>query len=852
MLNPEKLTLNRPGRASVARCVTPKGRACRIYRKDNPMKSWMASFCRRLSTPSEVLERARLASLALMLILAAFAGHVSLAKEAGANPSMPSSSSEQSVEGVLTIVWGDSRPGVGVGGETRYALALPDGRVLPLQLQGQDSTAVLDFGKHVIVTGRVLPGAMPNALDPAPILVDTITARDTGLTTDAAVIGSRKVIYLLVKFSDDAAVPHPPIFYTDLNNPDTAPMGEVFPATVNGFFKKTSWNQFSWVGDVGGLGGVGASGGWLTLPHPKTYYAPCGWSGSCAGANLSLIGDDATALGRAQGITFTNYDNINFVLSNDLDCCAWGGGYYSTVDSKFYGSTWEPPWGQETGTYAHEMGHSIGLPHSGWVYYAYDSPWDTMSNRVSANTIECGSYVSDNDSGATDKVYCTEPGDGYIAAHKDYLGWIPSANSVVTDTSSSTTLTLEGSALPLTSAIKMIKICIAGLSCTGSNAHYFTVEARVKALGTPSQFDNAIPGEGVIIHSVQLDRAPIGGMCFFNSQSGWAVPIDSTPGDYDSVNCNFGGRVFPNFGLYNAQWTPGQTYTNGFSVGVVSRTGSTFLVSLTGKAPPAITGINPAGGDPAGGTNVTITGASFVTGSTVALGGVAATNVIVVNDTTITATTGAHAAGTVSVVVTNPLGQSATFANGFTFTTAPLITAAATSATSVLISWNTVPSASSYQVFRSSGSGFSLINTVAGLTYSDSTVSSNTAYLYKVRSVVSGVPSPDSNIDLATTVIFTNDPLGAGTTTIKGIHLTEMRTAVNAVHVLAGLGTATWTDPSPVGVRIKAVHITELRSALNAARSSLLLPPQSYQRAVTTGTSPVAATDFTEIRNGTK
>jgi len=301
------------------------------------------------------------------------------------------------------------------------------------------------------------------------------------------------------------------------------------------------------------------------------------------------------ALGRAQGITFTNYDNVNFVLSNDLDCCAWGGSYYSAVDVKWYGATWEPPWGQETGTYSHEMGHSIGLPHSGWVYYAYDSPWDMMSMRTAATNVICGSYNSINNGGSSN-VYCSEPGDGYIAGHKDYLGWIPSANEVVTDTSSSVTATLEADALPLSTATKIIKICITGSPCTGSSAHYFTVEARVEGLGTTSQFDNGIPGEGIIIHEFLMNRPPIGGNCFFNSQSGWALPIDSTPGDYDSVNCNSGGRSYPNYALFNAQWSPGQTYMNStyaMSIHVVSRIGSTFVVSVGANTPADMTSPPP-------------------------------------------------------------------------------------------------------------------------------------------------------------------------------------------------------------------------------------------------------------------
>jgi M6 family metalloprotease-like protein len=410
------------------------------------------------------------------------------------------------------------------------------------------------------------------------LIADSVSPSSQPLA-QAAVIGTRKVIYVLLKFSDDTAVPHSPAFYTDLNNPDTPPAGEVFPATVNGFFKKTSWNQFSWIGDVGGAGGLGASGGWLTLPHPKSYYAPC-TNTSCA--NLQAIADDGTALARAQGISFSGYDNINFVLSNDLDCCAWGGTYFSSVDNKSFGATWEPPWGQDASVYAHEMGHSIGLPHSGWVYYAYDSPWDVMSANISASTVACGSYFSINANG-TRTLYCNEPGDGYNASYKDYLGWIPALNKVTTTAGSTLTTTLEADSLALGSLAKIVKICLTGITCTGSTAHYFTVEARVSGLGTTSQYDNGIPGQGIIVHEFQGNRPAVSGTCYFNSQSGWAWPVDSTPGDYDSVACNTGGRSYPSYGLFNAQWNAGQTYLNnvyGFLVQVVSRSGSTFVVTI--------------------------------------------------------------------------------------------------------------------------------------------------------------------------------------------------------------------------------------------------------------------------------
>ena len=73
-------------------------------------------------------------------------------------------------------------------------------------------------------------------------------------------------------------------------------------------------------------------------------------------------------------------------------------------------------------------------------------------------------------------------------------------------------------------------------------------------------------------------------------------------------------------------------------------------------------------GPAAGGTSVTITGTGFLAGATVSLGGTAATNVNVVSSTSITATTPAHAAGAVSVVVTNTDAQSGSLTNGYTYT----------------------------------------------------------------------------------------------------------------------------------------------------------------------------------------
>ncbi|MFM8311728.1 MAG: IPT/TIG domain-containing protein, partial [Ilumatobacteraceae bacterium] len=92
---------------------------------------------------------------------------------------------------------------------------------------------------------------------------------------------------------------------------------------------------------------------------------------------------------------------------------------------------------------------------------------------------------------------------------------------------------------------------------------------------------------------------------------------------------------------------------------------------------PSVTSIAPISGTTAGGTPVTIVGSGFITGATVRFGATAATNVVVVNPTQITAVTPATTTpGTVSVTVVTSGGTS----NGVNFTysaPAPTITSIA-------------------------------------------------------------------------------------------------------------------------------------------------------------------------------
>jgi IPT/TIG domain len=99
--------------------------------------------------------------------------------------------------------------------------------------------------------------------------------------------------------------------------------------------------------------------------------------------------------------------------------------------------------------------------------------------------------------------------------------------------------------------------------------------------------------------------------------------------------------------------------------------------AFTYIAPPTVSSVAPSSGSTAGGTAVTITGTNFAAGATVTLGGAAATNVVVVSSTSITTTTPAHAAGPVTVTVTNPGGGSGNLASAFTYIAPPTVSTVA-------------------------------------------------------------------------------------------------------------------------------------------------------------------------------
>jgi hypothetical protein len=120
------------------------------------------------------------------------------------------------------------------------------------------------------------------------------------------------------------------------------------------------------------------------------------------------------------------------------------------------------------------------------------------------------------------------------------------------------------------------------------------------------------------------------------------------------------------FALSNdlSTWTTVLTQS-GLTTGWTADTVRKFTLTLPSIV---VTSLSPNTGLVGGGTAVTITGSGFTGSTGVLFGASSATSVIVVNDTTITCDTPAHAAGAVTVTVQNPTGDG-TLASGYTYTT---------------------------------------------------------------------------------------------------------------------------------------------------------------------------------------
>jgi RHS repeat-associated protein len=169
---------------------------------------------------------------------------------------------------------------------------------------------------------------------------------------------------------------------------------------------------------------------------------------------------------------------------------------------------------------------------------------------------------------------------------------------------------------------------------------------------------------------------------------------------------------------------------------------------------------------------------------------------------------------------------------------APTSMAATPSSSNVGLSWSTASGATNYRVERkAAGAAYGSIGTTSNTSLTDSNASPGNAYLYRVCAADSGgnCTSAYSNVALGAPLNFAVDPTITGyledppnATIIKADHITQLRTAINAVRSLAGLPAATWTNNVTPGATIYADDVREMRTKLHDALLALDLQTSSY------------------------
>lgn len=280
--------------------------------------------------------------------------------------------------------------------------------------------------------------------------------------------------------------------------------------------------------------------------------------------------------------------------------------------------------------------------------------------------------------------------------------------------------------------------------------------------------------------------------------------------------------------------------------GKINLSGSSTSTTLTATPNPSQMGnnvtftANVTGAGSIGGSVIFKENGQIIGSAVVSLGqGAWSTSALTVGTHSISATYEGDATHLSSV--SGPVQQVVTIA-----LQAPTgVVATAGTPTDVGISWNASQNATLYEVRRkSAGGSYSIVGTLSDTNFTDATAVGGQTYFYVVRALAGNVSSADSAPDHATTTIFTDQPLVAGTTPVKLAHLTQLRTAMNAFRAAAGLAPASFGDPAPLVV--SKAHLEALRTGLAQARQALGMSALTFTDAVPV---TIKAAHFQELRN---
>jgi hypothetical protein len=178
----------------------------------------------------------------------------------------------------------------------------------------------------------------------------------------------------------------------------------------------------------------------------------------------------------------------------------------------------------------------------------------------------------------------------------------------------------------------------------------------------------------------------------------------------------------------------------------------------------------------------------------------------------------------------------------------------------IRLAWDasTDPTVTGYRVYYGTVSGVhtSSINAGNQTTALVSSLTNGARYYFVVRSYnASGVLSaPTGEVNgLAGAVLFIDDPLTAGVHVLKVVHITELRSRINALRTANGLSILSWTDALTANSTVaRTVHLTEMRTALTAVYVVKKLTVPIFTDPLLVAGTRIRAVHISELRAAVK
>jgi hypothetical protein len=182
-----------------------------------------------------------------------------------------------------------------------------------------------------------------------------------------------------------------------------------------------------------------------------------------------------------------------------------------------------------------------------------------------------------------------------------------------------------------------------------------------------------------------------------------------------------------------------------------------------------------------------------------------------------------------------------------------LLISTAANAQSLVLAWDasTTTGVSGYRVhYGTTPSTYpNSIDVGTQTTYTVSGLVPGVRYYFVVSAYSAGGTSNYSNEVSGVATGFTDSTLTAGITTIRAVHILELRLRIDALRVRQGLPAQTWTNPTLTGQVVRSVHITELRTALAAVYQNLgRVAPFYTDSNLVSGATFMKAVHITELR----